>query len=296
MANSTAGTISGYIWNLLREQGDTTDIPALQESFILTLISQANIEYLKAHRRGGGTAPIVLMRDGGFDLVADTALAVATTTETTDFTVDDSSSYDTTNGAFVIWDENLPDVGFYTTNDAATALSGVTDLDFAHEIDDVYQALYKLPTNFSHFIPTEGYGDGMRVNGRPLRFTKGIPRPGYFTYRGDGTNKFVWYIRGLTGSASFIYQKSSATIDSSDDVVDVEPDYEFFLVWRSVQMALIPKEGDVSNLYVQARDEANRLLLESLRDRNVGKHIRPRPFRIPDNRLYDASLNQHVPR
>lgn len=294
---STAETILGHAWNLLRTDGSSTDIPALQEAFMLTLLSQANMEWVRAHRRGGGAQPLVFLRETGFDLIADTNLAEATTVDDTEFVTDDSDDFDASDGALVVWDANMPDICQYTTNTVATeTFSGVTGLAFAHEDGDTVQALYKLPTTFSRFRPSDGYGDGVLLNGNPLRFMQGPPEAGYFSMYDDGTNKWLWLQRGATGSASVLFEKKSAIIDSTDDTVDVPEESEFFLVWRVVQIATVPKEGGVpSQLYLLAKTEANKILQDSLMDRNVGKIVRVRQF-LPYRPQRDASFFTHVER
>lgn len=299
MANSTAGTISGHILNILRTQGDTTDIPALQESFLLTLIGQANMEYRRAHRRGAGDSPDDSFRDGGFSLVSDTKIDESGGLATTDteFNVDDSSSYNATGGAIAIWKNNTPDIVFYTTNDLSKNFSGVTEIGYAKDDNNVVQKLYKLPSTFKSFTPADEYGDGVQVNNVPLRYRKGEPNLRYFTTRTDGTNTFLWVNRGLTGTINFLSEKTSTVIDDTSDRIDVPPEYEFFVVWRAIETATIPKEGsEISNLYVVAVDKANKILKESLLDVNIGDFVRVRQFRRLDRRRYDPSLYQRVPR
>lgn len=294
---STAETLLGHAWNFLRTDGNSTDIPALQEAFMLTLLSQANMEWARAHRRGGGAEPLVFLRETGFDLIADTAIADTTTTVgDTEFVVDKSDDFDASDGALVVWDANMPDICQYTTNTVATeTFSGVTGLAFVHEDGDTVQSLYKLPTTFNKFRPSDGYGDGVLLNGNPLRFMQGPPEAGYFSMYDDGTSKWLWLQRAATGSASVLFEKKSATINSTDDIVDVPEESEFFLVWRVVQMASIPKEGQPTQLYLTAKSEANKILQESLTDRNVGKIVRVRQF-LPYRPQRDASFFTHVAR
>lgn len=268
---------------------------------MLKLLSQANMEWLRANRRGGGAGPLSFLRETGFDLVSDTTINQVADVESDDvsFVVDDSTDFNTSDsdltGAGIIWDDQMPDVFNFTSN-AANTFSGVTGLAFTHENDDIVQKLYKLTTNFKTFRPSEEYGDGCQVNGVPYRFMQGPPLPLHFSMYDDGTNKFLWLPRGVTGSASILYEKKSAIINSSDDTVDVEEDYEFFLVWRIVQIATVPKEGaEPSQLYILAKGEANKILKEALQDKRIGAYAKVRQF-VTLGRYRDPSLTQRVPR
>lgn len=297
MANSSAGTILGHVWTILRTYGGGTDIPALQQEFLFTLLTQAVYEYERAFRRSG-SEPIVFMKQTGFTLVADTQINQASvTTDDVSFVVDSSNDFELTDGAGVIWDESMSNVFNYTTNTIATeTFSGVTNISFDHDEDDIVQRLYKLPTNFKTFRPANEYGDGVQVSGVPYYFMEGPPNTGFFSLYDDGTNKFLWLPRGVTGKAAVLYEKTSTVIDSTDDIIDVPPSHEFFLAWRMIQVASIPKEGaQPTQLYTVARSEGNKILKDILRDKDVGKYVRVRKFSLL-RPTRDASFYQSVPR
>lgn len=278
MANPTALTIIGLARDLLRSDSGS-DVPVIGDSFMLSGLSDANLKWVRAFRKSG-EPPVDFFRETGFDLVADTAVNQSAGIATTDtsFVVDDSDDFEATSGALVIWDDNMPDVVSYTTNTVATeTFSGVTGLAFAHEDNDIVQALYKLPTNFGSFREAPTWGDGVLVNGIPHKFIQGPPPSGHFSMYDDGTNKFLWLPRDNTGSASVLYNKVSATIDSTDDTVDVPDEYKFFLVWHLVAFAFIGRSGEAEKMLF-AQNESNKLLQEALDDRNTGKKIRTRSF------------------
>ena len=285
--SSTAENIITYALNILRTDGDSTDVPALQESFLLTLVSQAKQEWLRAHRRGG-TEPIASFREHGYDLISDTSLGADSTATATSLTLEDSSEF-AASGMGIVWDDNMPDLFAWTANDLSTALTGVTGLSFAHEEGDTVQTFYALPSTFKKFRASEEYGDGCKVNGAGYTFMQGPPTGGHFSMYDDGTTKYLWLPKGLTGSASILYEKTSTTIDSTDDTLDIPSEYDFFIVWRVVQTATIPKEGgQPTQLYLTAKTEANKLLNESLKDRNTGRYVRVRQFH-PYTNLRDSS-------
>ena len=274
----TAETIIGNIRTLLKEDSGS-DLPVLSDSFLLTAISDGNLKWAEAFQTSG-TAPIVFQRETGFDLKAETAIndAAGTTTASTSITVD-AQTFPDSAGVAVVWDDDIPDLFSYTSQ-TSTLFSGVSGLAFAHEDNDPIAALYKLPTNFGDFRQAVGYGDGVRVEGVGLNFKSGPPSPGYFSMYDDGTSKYLWLPRQLTGSASVWYDKNSTTIDSIDDTVDVPETSAFFLVFHAMALCYLGRENNY-NLMIAAQNESNKILQRALQNRNRNSKIRPRSFSRP---------------
>lgn len=274
MASPAASSIITLVRSLIRAESGS-DVPVVQDSFLLTAISDGNMRWARAFRRDG-SQPIVFQRETGFDLVSDTAIndAAGTTTASTSITVD-AQTFPDSAGMAVIWDDDLPDQFSYTSQ-SSTLFSGVSGLAFAHEDNDEIQALYKLPTNFGSFRKAPGYGDGVNLGGG-LRFTGGPPSSGFFSMVDDGTSKYLWLPKGSTGSASVWYDKISTTIDSTDDTVDVPEEAQMFLVWHALAYMYVGRDDDLNKMLF-AQNESNKILQEFLEDRNVNKKIRARSF------------------
>lgn len=276
---ATAENIIGLIRKLLREDS-SSDLPVISDSFLLEAVSDGNLKWAEAFQTSGA-GPIVFQREKGFDLAAETAVNDSGDVAITDttITVDSTTGFDSS-GAAVIWDDNMPDIFFYDSV-TSTTFETVTGLSFAHEDDDAIQPLYKLPTNFGDFRPATGYGDGVRLSGVGLYFTSGPPPPGYFSMYDDGTSKYLWLPRQSTGSASVWYEKTSTTIDSVDDTVDVPDVSKFFLVWHAISYCYIGLEGDF-NRQQAAENKANAILQRALQNRNRNHNrIKPRSFNRP---------------
>lgn len=269
-----ASSVIGLARNLLRTES-TSEAPVMSDSFMLSALSDANMEWARAFRRDGAE-PIVFQRETGFDLKTETAIndAAGTTTATTTITVD-AQTFPDSAGVAVVWDDNIPDLFSYTSQ-TSTTFAGVTGLAFAHEDNDPIAALYKLPTNFGSFRAAPDYGDGVNAGG-PLRFMGGAPVSGYFSMYDDGTSKYLWLPRQMTGSASVWYDKVSTTIDELSDTVDVPTEAQFFLVWRLVAFGLMGREQSIGAMQV-ANAQADKILQEHLEDRNINKKIRTRSF------------------
>lgn len=279
----------------MRTNGSSTDLPALQDTHIYALIDMANREYLRAFRRGAGSEPLTSSQDTGFSLVTDTTLNAAVATTDTKISLTDTTNASSTGGCIVIWENNMtPDVIFYTGK-TATQLTGVTGIGFSHLTAMPVQFLYQLPTDFYTFRPAELYGDGVQLNDIPMRFREGPPYFGYFSMIDTGTNRYLWLYRGSSGKCSVLYEKVATTIASSGDTVDVPVDFEWFLIWKVIQYACLPK-GDASELYQVAQKEAGRILRDALMLKDIGKYARGRQFPRLRRRQYDPALFLSFPR
>jgi hypothetical protein len=280
----------------MRTNRSSTDLPALQDSFVYSLIDMANREYLRAFRRGSGSEPLTSSADTGFSLVTDTTLNAAVATTDVTITLTDTTNASSTGGCAVIWENSMtPDVIFYTGK-SATQLTGVTGIGFAHSTSTPIQFLYKLPTDFATFRPAELYGDGVQLNGIPMRFREGPPYFGYFSMVDNGdAGRFLWLSRGSSGKCSVLYEKNATTITQSTDIPDCPVDFEWFLVWKAVQYICLP-EGDSGELYMIATNEASRILKDALALKDIGKYARARQFPRLRRRQYDPALFLSLPR
>ncbi len=278
MANPTAENIIENVRKIIRGEAGS-DAPVVQNEFLYEAIMDGQNKWSDAFQQGGEDQ-ISSQRETGFDLVADTTLDEASgiTSTDTEFTVTDNLSYDATDGALLIWDDNMPDFVNYTTYTSGTkTFSGVTGIGFNHEDDDALQKLYKLPTNFGSFRESVNWGDGVQVMGIPYKFINGIPVPGFFSLYDDGTNKFLVLPRGLTGTASVLFNAAYNTIDSSEDIVGVPETAKFFLVYHCVAMCYLGRDDD-ANKMLFAQQQSEMILSRVLRNRNTGKKIRTRSF------------------
>lgn len=273
----TAEDIITLIRTLIRAESDS-DVPAIGDSFLLTAISDANIEWLRAFRKGGGNAPIEVQRETGYDLIANTTLDGAISSGASTLTLTDSSLFPSS-GRIVIWEDDMPDIVDYSANAANVLTVDTTKngVSFDHSDGAEVQLLYALPSNFKNFRRADGYGDGVQINGVPLWNKEGEPDSRHFSLLTDGTTKYLWLNNNSSGNASVWYDKTSTTIDSTDDTVDVPDDYQFFLAWRGIELALFGR-GDNGDLISYARQMADKIKLEALKDRNVGRRLRVRPF------------------
>lgn len=257
-----------------------SDAPVVQDSFLYEAINDGQNKWLDAFQQGGEDQ-ISSQRETGFDLIAETTLDEASgiTSSDTEFTVTDTSAdYATSNGALIIWDDGMPDFVAYTTyTSGSKTFSGVTGIAFDHEDNDAVQYLYKLPTNFGTFRESAEWGDGVMVNGVPYKFINGVPSPGFFSLYDDGTNKFLVLPRGLTGSASVLFNASYTTIDSSDDTVAVPDRWKFYLIWHCIAFCYMGREDDANKMQF-AQSKSEEILGRALRNRNTGKKIRARSF------------------
>lgn len=287
MANTAASTIIGLAWNKLNVDGTTVSEPGLQMNGMLSILTDACNEYRRAFRRGG-EPPLFIRKEKGYDLVADTTLSAAQDTSDVTASLTESANFGSS-GAIAIWDGNVPDIQEFTSN-ASDILSGITGNDWDHDAEAPVSLLYALPSNFGSFRATEDSPYGVMVNGVPFKYTSGIPIGQQFAIYDNGTTKYLFLSRGTTGFVFLTYNKNSTVMDDAADLVDWPSEYDYFGVNRLVQHGCFIRNE--WNGMVEAKAEANRILYDSLKDRNVGKAVRvyrPRPLRAHNPRL-DPSL------
>lgn len=270
---STAETLIGYIENIANIDVDTIGVPGAEETQLLNIIHQANLEYYNAHIQGGGEPPLQFVNEYAVSLLANTTLAEAVATTDTEFNITSSSALES-DGAAMIWDDNTPDVIEYTTN-SGNNLSGVTKISFAHSSGDPIYALYELPSTFSSFRSEHDNPEGVLVEGRVFYYTSSsTPLGNQFTVYDNGSSKFLQFPRGLNGVTAFVkYNAIPTTInDTSDTVITPEED-EYFIVWRAVEHVYTILSMNQDEIQ-RARALADDILRRSLIRRNIGKRVR----------------------
>lgn len=272
---TAASTIITRIEGLLGFDSDTIGLPGLEATQLLSLINIAHSEYFETFRKGGGEPPMYMRTEAGGTLASNTALNGAITTSDTSIAVDDGTNAGSSGGAIVVWDNDTPDIIFYTGKSSNT-LTGVTDIDFAHEDDDAVQLLATLPSDFGDLRQGEGYGDGVNLNGTDYTYTSGTPDGTQFAVIDDGSTQYLWFPDGASGDYHVYYNKRPTTIDGTTDNIDI-PDYmpkdQWFPVYRVAQRIAPLLDKDPSLYQI----EADRILGQALKSRYIGK--RPRLLR-----------------
>jgi hypothetical protein len=282
MTSPTAETIIGLIRDLIRESDDS-DVPSIGDTFLFSVLTDIDYDIRRAYKKGGGNAPVAIHKDTGFTLIGNTELTEDVTSATADFDVDDSSGAESS-GAFAIWDDDMSDVGFYTAN-AANNLSGVTGIGFDHEDGDELQFLYELPSDFKDFYRTDEYPNGVQLDGKALFYSDSPPVPGKFTVRENNGTKYLWFYRDASGKASILYEKTTDTIDSLDDMVGFDEEWRPYYVWKGIERALFGR-GDF-NIVQMATIEAAKIKKSILESRNIRRRPMIRPLSMNVRRPED---------
>src|SRR3990167_7584671 len=251
-------------------------IPGLEDSHLLAMLNAANYEYVNAFRKGGGEPPDFMRAETGGTLVADTDLDESGGVATTDTTLDLTSATNaiSSGGGIVVYDEDMPDIVYYTSK-SSNQLTGVTGIGFAHEDADTVSFLYALPSNFHDLRQTEGYGDGVRVNGVNYTFTSGVPTGTQFSLVNNAGAFYLWFPRSASGDYSVFYNKTVTTINDAADNIDIPdtlPTDQMFVVLRLVEQSAPLLEN--FNLSGIARGEAQVILRDALKTKHAGKRVR----------------------
>ncbi len=272
MANPTAQSIIDLARSLVREDSGS-DVPAVSDTFLLAVLSEANRKYYDTFNTSG-EEPIVFKREFGIDLVPETTVLM-------DATSIDTVLYCTTTanfpqvGSVITWTQAMPDVIAYTSNDNYQQLQNVTGISFNHYAGDEVQMIYPLPSDFGGFRESPGYGDGVMLNGIGLSYMGGFPTPGFFGLYDDGTTKYIIFARQSTGQASILYDRNTTAITAVGQTVDVPLDYQFFLIWHLVAYMYMGREDDAQKMQI-AQKQSEMVLMRAVQNRNTRKVIRAR--------------------
>ena len=256
---------------LLKIDQSKTSIPGVQNAEMLKVLNLANLEVIRSYTRSGGEPPTTLMSETGVTLIASTLLNGATAIAATSIIVD-SASAAPSSGAFAVNAE----IAEYTGT-TATTLTGVTGLGLAHVDDSEVSFLYALPSNFHSLRTTSTARDGVLVGRTAYNFTTGEPFGGYFSLYDNGTTKYLWFPKGLTGKVLVYYNKNGTTIDEGTDSPSWETAYDNFGIYRLVAHG-IRALGLGFNEASNADAMADKVLREIHIEKNVGKKIMVRPF------------------
>ncbi len=102
MANKTVATIYGMADDLLRQEGNSTGIPGLEETRTIDWVNDLHKQFFDEFLTNQKNYPKYMKREYGVELSGGTTLTAAVTAGDTSFTVDSSSAL-ATSGAGVIY-------------------------------------------------------------------------------------------------------------------------------------------------------------------------------------------------
>lgn len=242
---------------------------------MLAQLNHANSEWKRTFKRGAGEPPTVFRKETAFDIVAGTTLDENVATTDSNFDLASATNFDSA-GAIVVYDDGMPDIIEYTSK-ASNTISGVTGIGWAHEDGDQVIKLYALPSDFHSFRSSPDCPDGVQVNNTPYFFVSDDPKGGQFAIYESSSTKYLWLPQGLSGSVRVLYNKTSTTIDATDDTVDVPVEYEWFLVYRLVAHGKRAR-GNEPGADIQFDQMASEILRQAQMEKNTGKIARTRPI------------------
>jgi hypothetical protein len=272
MANSTIGTLIGYAEAKASIDRTTIGIPGCEETMLLYVGDRANREYYSKFIQGGGEPKTDRKSETGGTLAADTTLNGAITTASTSIILDSVTGY-ATSGAGAVWSDSNPDFIEYTGISTLT-LTGATGIGYSHDDEDTFTVMYALPSNFESFRTSPDNPDGVMVNGIPYRHTTSSPVGNQFYVYDNGTTKYLLFPRDTTGRYDVNYNEGATALTTTASVVDTPIDDENFIVERIVEHIFNIIYGAGSTQGQIAKQDANKILLDALKRRNVGKRLR----------------------
>jgi hypothetical protein len=271
MANSTATQIITDAEGITKIDSSSIGLAGLEETMLLRIIDKANREYYSKFQVGGGEPKSDRTAETGGTIVAGTTLNGAITFASTSIVLDSVTGF-SSSGAGIVWDNEDPDFIEYTSI-ASLTLNGVTGIGYNHEDADAFSVLYALPANFESFRSVDDSDFGVSVDGIPYKFVTGIPVDNEFSVYDNGTTKYLFFPKDLTGDYSVRYNKGATSITATSTTIDVPISDEDFVIFRLVEHIYRVLNVDY-NKVVEARQIADSCLLNSLKRRNVGRRLK----------------------
>lgn len=268
---STAAQIITDVEGITKIDTTSIGLAGLESTMLLRIIDKANREYYNKFQIGGGEPRSDRTAETGGTIYADTTLNGAVTSASTSVILDSVTGY-ASSGAGIIWEGAIPDFIEYTAISTLT-LTGVTGIGYNHADESAFGVLYALPSNFESFRSTEDSPDGVFVNEIPYTFVSGIPEDEHFSIYDNGTTKYLVFPKGLTGTYSVRYNKGATSISATGTTLDVPIEDEDFVIYRLVEHVYRVLNVD-PNKVVEARQIANKSILDTLKRRNVGKRLK----------------------
>lgn len=246
---------------------------------LLNVTDKANREYYNKFIQGGGEPNSARTSETGGTIAASTTLNGAITTASTSIILDSVTGY-ATSGAGAVWSDSMPDFVEYTAISTLT-LTGVTGIGYSHDDADLFSVLYALPSNFESFRSSTESPDGVSVNGIPYRHTTAVPTDNQFYVYDNGTTKYLFFPLGTSGTYHVQYNKGATSISATSTSVDVPIGDEDFIVYRLVEHIFNVIYGAGSAQGQTAKQKADKIMLDALKRRNVGKRLKSgRPWGV----------------
>jgi len=276
MANKTISDAYGMAQDLLKFEGSTVGIPALEEARTIQFASDLNEQYFRAFWDRGLNAPEYMRKEKGYTAVAETALAANVLAAATTFTIDSSSALDTS-GAGVIWKAYQFDTFTFTGNSSGT-VTGASGIDFAHADGEGVGKLYALPADYGN--PRKGldaYGaphDGVRVDGAGYRKGDEPGARAFAIWQDSSQNLYLWLPRYVTGDVLVTYDKKPTTlssVNSTTGTLDITGTDYWYVVYGLLSFFRQTQDED----YVPQKEEIKmqQILVKALARRSIGKQL-----------------------
>lgn len=278
MANKTLAQLYGMADDLLRQEGNSSGVPGLQEDATIAWINDLHKQFFEEFTTAGRNYPQYMKQKTGFTSLAHTALAADVAAGASSFTIDDSDSL-ATSGAGVIYKNSQYDI-FTHTGNASETVSGVAGIDFAHEEDEIVQKLYPLGSTFGRMrIERQGLNrhEGVRVNG--LGFTQASDLPGYRQYslwqNPTSSAWYLWLPYVISGSSDVLvtFDKKPTELTDVDDNIDIPEQYadHWYIVWGLV--GIFKQVLDETYVPQKERAEQIRVLNAAMNRNNTGRPV-----------------------
>lgn len=259
--------------DLLRQDGNSSNVPGLEEARTITWIDMLHRQYFDEFTNAGGNYPEYMRKHYGDTMVANTSVAADFAAGASTFTIDSSDAL-STSGAGVIYKNYQYDI-FTHTGNASGTVSGVSGIDFAHDDGEIVSKLYALPSDFGRMRTeaNETRYEGVRVNG--LGNSKVSDMPSYRQYAlwDNGGQWYLWLPYVTTGEILTIYDKKPTSLTVVGSTIDIPEQYadHMYIVWGLV--ALFKQTLDDDYVGTKERMEQLKYVQTAIKRGNTGRPV-----------------------
>jgi hypothetical protein len=276
VANKTVQDIYGMADDLLRQDGNSSGVPGLEETRTISWVDMLHRAFFDEFTNSGSNYPIYMRKHDGDTMVATSTVAADFLAGASSFTIDSSTALGTS-GAGVIYKNYQFDIFTHSGNSSGT-VSGVSGVDFDHDEDEIVSKLYPLASDFGR-MRVEGTGEtrheGVRVNGLGYSQTPDMPSYRQYSLWQNPTDGawYLWLPYVTSGDILTVYDQKPTNLTATTSTIDIPTQYadHMYLVWGLV--ALFKQTLDDDYIATKERTEQLKYVSAALKRESTGRPL-----------------------
>lgn len=275
MANKTVQDIYTATDSLLRQEGNSSGVPGMEETQTIVWINDLHQQFFDEFTTAGMNYPPYMKKRKGYTGVSGTYLTADVTSGASSFTVNSSDALDTS-GAGVIYKNSQYDIFTHSGNSSGT-VSGVSGVDFDHDENEAVTKLYALPSDFGRFRIEHDRmtrGEGVRVNATGYTEVPDMPAGTQFSrYQASDASWYLWMPQNETGDILVTYDKKPTSLTLTTSTIDIPsslPDH-WYLIYGLA--AIFKQVLDETYVPTKERQQQEMVLKAAMKRASAGKRI-----------------------